>query len=191
MSASHTLYRPTAAVLRDIIERDGVHPWPEIQSGMVVDQCERYSYAYSDRFFADHIDHVILFCKDHVFLAVQTEDAGILIFDPTYRQFYPEFAESYFLATPQELEAELVKHGGSQAFLYTSSKGQDFTQGDSFFNAEIVQQMSNHLGYDALRIARYGREWEDGLRPLSATLELPGWVDYVANSARSSRDVSP
>lgn len=93
----------SSAALRQFIECAEHTPWEDVETGDVRNQCETFSSVYSHYFTAQGIDHVQLFNPDHAFLAVATSDAGIVVFDPTIRQFYPEYPEPYFLGSAEAL----------------------------------------------------------------------------------------
>lgn len=193
MSASTTLIRPSMAELRAIIESPLDTPWPEVEAGNVIDRCDEISDRYSAVFHARNIDHAELYRYEHTYLAVHTSDAGIVVFDPTFRQFYPDHVEPpYFLGPATALASYINQQGGFDANINPDpADAECITAAQSFQQSELNPLMVHAVGSDPLARARYVREWMDALAPLSPIAPDVPWVDRVTQSARSNSELSP
>lgn len=79
-------------------------------------RCVDFVEDYRSLFRKQNVSYIILgldVFPHHVYMAVDTADAGIVVFDPTFRQFYPNYPELYFLGTPQEMFAYIMHDAGS------------------------------------------------------------------------------
>jgi hypothetical protein len=179
------------AELRALIETPD-SPWPAMVANDVLDQCDAFSDRYSELFFDRNIDHVELFKWAHTCLAVHTSDEGIVVFDPTIRQFYPEYPMPYFLGPAPMLSNLIETHGGWHASIDPDPGVADFiTARDAYWEAQVAHCMLQHVGYNPLARARYQQEWVDALRAICAGDRDPSWAARVTQPARSSNDVSP
>ncbi len=101
---------PTLDELQHLIEC--AKEFKSIELGDVANRCAKYSASYSELLASAGIDHVLLGCYSHKFLAVKTKDRGTVIFDPTFQQYYPTYDKPYFLDTQEELLRYATEHGG-------------------------------------------------------------------------------
>lgn len=193
MSASTTLVRPTLEELRAIIESPVDTPWADVEVGNVIDRCDEISDRYSAVFYARNIDHAELYRYEHTYLAVHTSDAGIVVFDPTFWQFYPDHVEPpYFLGHATALASYIGQQGGFDANINPDPHdAESITPAQCFCEAELNPLMVHAVGSDPLARARYVREWMDALAPLSPIAPDVPWVEQVTQSARSSNELSP
>lgn len=101
-----------ATLRQSYIENEHAKPWLRIKKGDVDNRCSDWCGEYRDIFKTAQIEHVRLSSGRHTFLAVRTEDEGILIFDPSFKQYYPEFGGDYFLGKPEAFVRFIQEHGG-------------------------------------------------------------------------------
>lgn len=194
MSASPRLYRPSIDALRALIETPQHTPWEAVRDGRVVNQCDRFCDLYSD-FFADQmIDHVKIYKWTHSCLAVHTSDAGVVLFDPTIRQFYRDMSEPYFLDTAAALVRIIDAHGGPKHCIDTDPHDAEaITAHDAYWHGEIIPTMLGEVGPLPERRAAYMQVFKDALSAIGAVEhgETLPWTARIQPSARSSREVSP
>ncbi|MFM9890277.1 MAG: hypothetical protein ACKVOE_06520 [Rickettsiales bacterium] len=185
MSASQRI--PTVAELRAIIESPEGIPWPRIAAGEVKNRCSKWTNAYCDALTQSGIPHARLSssrreeksASGHAYLAVVTADEGILIFDPTFKQMYPEFKGDYFLGKPDAFIAYIEQQQGAWERLLYEVNGRPI-------NARGAFSIRGHEA--SLGAAKYNfRE------ALSALPQQAKWEDFVTarQAARSSKLVSP
>lgn len=193
MSASTTLIRPSMSQLREVIESPVGTPWEEVRAGDVIDRCDEISDRYAARFHALGIDHAELYRYEHTYLAVHTADDGVVLFDPTFRQFFPDQVEPpYFLGPARELNDWVQQHGGWNANINPDpTDAECITAAQCFCEAELNPLMVHAVGSDPLARARYVREWMDALAPLQPIAPDVPWVERVTQPARSSNELSP
>jgi len=192
MSASTRLYHPTMAELRALIETPQDSPWQDMVNGRIIDKCDAFSDRYSDLFFKQNINHVELYKWAHTCLAVHTCDKGIVIFDPTIRQFYPDYCSPYFLGSPAQLVDLIHAHGGFGVSIDPDPQVADFiTAHDAYWEPKITHCMLGALGYDPQARTDYKTEWFEALHPLYTRDRTPNWAQRVCQSTRSSNEVSP
>ena len=192
MSASTTLIRPSMDQLRAVIESPVDTPWEAVRAGDVIDRCDEISDRYAGRFHALGIDHAELYRYEHTFLAVHTADAGIVVFDPTFRQFFPDYPQPYFLGPASELSDWVQHQGGWNANINPDPADAEIITPHSCFCASALNPLMVHgVGSDPLARARYIREWMDALAPIAPEAPDVPWVERVAQPARSSNELSP
>lgn len=192
MSASTTLIRPTLEALRAIIESPEGTPWADVQSGNVIDRCDEISDRYAARFYMFGIDHAELYRYEHTFLAVNTRDAGIVVFDPTFRQFFPDYPQAYFLGPADALTRFIEQQGGFAKNINPDpADAECITAAQSFQQSELNPLMVHAVHSDPLARARYVREWMDALAPLEPVAPDVPWTERVNQPARSNSELSP
>ncbi len=190
-----TLTRPTLTQLRELIETPRPDsPWEAIQRGQVFDECADYTEQYSDIFTDAGIDHVTLEKFHHHYVAVHTSDHGVVLFDPTFSQFFHHHPGYYFLGSPKQLQEFIDQHGGMDSVIepYASMIGDKLTFRQCFTGQDINMQMDVLFPYDMEERKEYARPYEEALKPLHMYPKQSPWANYVKErSERSSSEVSP
>ncbi len=163
----------------------------DIAQGRVLHKCEDFSLDYSLDFQKAGIEHAVLEARDHEFLAVRTADRGIVLFDPTFRQFYPEHPAPYFIGSAEELLAVANQKGLDhtlQVSRFPQFPGDSITARHCFLDATMTLHLASPHAFSA------GREqlqpWLQALAPIHPHSHAAN-LGLRAAQARSSSDVSP
>jgi hypothetical protein len=103
-----TPHKPSLEELKRVIKNH--KDFHYIAKNKVLNMCDHLAGEYQEELERKNIDFVHLSpvngfmgFPDHMFLAVDTSDCGIVIFDPSFKQFYPEYTDKYFLGSPQRM----------------------------------------------------------------------------------------
>lgn len=143
-----------------------------IAPGKVHYQCSAISRAYSHQWTQEGIDHVALDTMDHSMLAVKTSDRGIVIFDPTIRQFDKNYPQPYFLGSVGALKAWIDQQGGMDTpILHYAHLDYSSTARSLFIRSRITAPLCPKYGERA-RQSAYMNEWLSALEELAPTSQI-------------------
>lgn len=172
--------KPSYAELTALIEQSDTYP--EIQAGEVEQMCAEYTADYAELFSEQDIDHLSLTSQHHCFMAVDTADAGVVIFDPTFRQYFPDYPKPYFLGSPETLYGYLIHAEGKRDLdrtiqtvdWYEPEPGDDMnpnvTPRSAYFYARIEAPF---FPTDEGRAAQeaFLQHWSTALRPIKPAMD--------------------